>query len=484
MSDLDNPAKLERSRSILQQLDASNLKPNLSIYDRLLDVHGSQKDPSVMLTLFDLMAQHNVDPPLDFYHRALHFSGRNANCVVQAQLLDLMDQRQLPYTITTYEYMIRCAAKNIELERALDILDRMVQQDMVPTESSIFVALLLAIDLREPREADRLWQLAHRFHPTSPSMATHALSVLRLAAYLDQYELVRTYWRLVVTENNRVVDDGLGNLAIMTAARAKDAQLSYDIMLHLAENGFRLTEHHFSCLLDAFASTLDMNHTFRVFEAMRTARIPVTKATGVSVARRLGSDVNAIHLARQALQDIYTQFGCVDIMAFNIVIHAFAHHGDLDEALRTYDMAADLAIVPDIDTLEALLDACVHSRNADKGTALFHEFLQQKKLEPSTSTLSKMIVLVCTEHSNYEAAFTYLEQIKKRGQLPYRGAYYRLVKKLAACDDPRLALAVKDMEACGYTLSTHLQAYIADKASLSEKRRALASSQPTVVSST
>jgi pentatricopeptide repeat protein len=201
---------------------------------------------------------------------------------------------------------------------------------------------------------------------------------------------------------------------------------------------------------------------------MRKAGITPTKTTATPVAQWLGNDTSAILQARQALTALHQHHEPADLVAFNMLIHAFAYNDEFDEALATFAMADELGITPDEDTLDALLDACIHQRNTKHGEHLYHSFIRAG-IKPTVVSLSKMVALMCTQ-DYFEDAFVYLEKIKKSGQLPLRGAYYRLIKKLSASNDPRLPMAIEDMEACGYSLSSHLDDYMDDKAFLHEKR--------------
>ncbi|KAI8072838.1 hypothetical protein BC940DRAFT_291747 [Gongronella butleri] len=471
-SSVDSAARQRKSHWILNRVKNSQLTPTLAMYDQLLSVYIANNQRSRIRPMLDDMDAYKIVAPMEFYHRALKLAAQSADTTLQARILDTMAKHGMEATSDTYEMRIRCAVENDAFEHALDLLEDMETKGLAPTASSVFLVLPMAIKYRQPQTAHDLWLKAREAAPTSPNLAKHAMAILRLAAMDDQVQLLQFYWPVVVQENKMMVDDGVGKMAILVAGRAGDAQLAYTILATLAEHGLPLVEHHFACLLDAFASTLDLHNTLRVFEAMRKAGVAVTKTTTTAVARRLGNDINAVRLARQALDDIYTQSGAVDIVAFNMVIHAFAYHGDFDNAMKTFDMRHALNLTPDVDTLDALLDACIHARNPDAGTAIFHDLTHTHHVHPAVSSLSKMVVLMCTNHDNYEAAFDYLEQIKQRGDVPFRGAYYRLVKKLAACNDARLPLAIEDMKACGYNVSTHLHEYIADKADINDRRRA------------
>lgn len=235
--------------------------------------------------------------------------------------------------------------------------------------------------------------------------------------------------------------------------------MAADVIRLLGEEGYTFRECHFSPLIEAFASTGDIASTFKVFTAMRRLGIVPTKKAALPIARKLGADVNAIRKARSVLEDMAKTEGQeVDISAFNLIIHSFAFNRQFDEAFSIYARAKEFGVKPDTETLDATLDACIHCRDAELGITIYREELS-RGVKASSTTLSKMVTLMCTQ-KDYEDAFTYLEKMKKLKMTPMRGCYFKLVKVLSAANDPRLDMAIKDMEAFGYNISSHMEDYM------------------------
>ncbi|KAI8342342.1 hypothetical protein BC941DRAFT_138672 [Chlamydoabsidia padenii] len=369
-------------------------------------------------------------------------------------------------TPKTYNMIMNCISNNLEIERAFDTLDEMEALGITPQGSTYLYVAKLCLRMNEPVMVfDMLAKLESVGETTDPMWYMEAL---RCAVLCDDYTSVKNNWKRLILEQKQQPDDGLCKHALLVAARNHDPQLAYDIFSTVGQLGYPYTDHHFACLIDTFASTADYKNTFRIFTTMRKAGITPTKSTAAPVAQQLGTDTNAIICARQALEELAQEKDGVDPAAFNLIIHTFAYNGEFDQAMRTFDMAQQLGVTPDEDTLDALLDACIHQRSATRGEDLLDSFIRSG-IQPTVVTLSKMVALMCTQ-DDYEDAFVYLEKIKKTGHVPLRGAYYRLIKKLSASNDPRLPMAIEDMEACGYSLSTHLDDYMDDKALLHEKR--------------
>lgn len=200
---------------------------------------------------------------------------------------------------------------------------------------------------------------------------------------------------------------------------------------------------------------------------MRKVGIVPNKKTALPIARQLGSDINAIKKARDVLLHMSTKGQEVDVSAFNLIIHALAFNKQYDEAISMYVRAKDFGVERNTETLDATLDACIHCKDADLGADIYKEQLSAG-VKASATTLSKMVTLMCTQ-TEYEDAFTYLKKMKKLNLIPLRGCYFKLVKTLSAADDPRLETVIKEMEAHGYSVSSHMEEYMENQIELRTK---------------
>lgn len=254
-------------------------------------------------------------------------------------------------------------------------------------------------------------------------------------------------------------DEGVCLHVLNLAGKHGDPKLAGDVIRVLGEEGYTYRVCHFSPLIESFASTGDIASTFQVFTAMRKVGVIPNKRTALPVAHKLGKDKNAVRKARDALEEMAKTEGQeVDIAAFNLIIHAFAYNKEYDEAITMFGRAKEFGVKPDTETLDAALDACIHCKDAELGTMLYQEQMS-RGIKATATTLSKMVTLMCTQ-GDYEDAFKYLERMKKLHLIPLRGCYFKLVKTLAAANDPRLDIAIDDMKAYGYNLSNHMEEYM------------------------
>lgn len=399
-----------------------------------------------------------------------------SNPTVQARILAEMGWWGAEMTRTTYENLLRCARNNGELERMLEILKEMVKRGLKPTLESYDGAIDLALHYHEPETAMELLTEAMNLREFRTRHRSMTLKVLRGAAMdscvssankgfaqihllttVKKHSVVKKAWQIAVEEKQFDPDEGLCTLVLHVAGRYGDPDLGNKAIIKINQMGFPWRSIYFPPLIQAYSSKSDWKSSFRLLHLMRTVGIPPTKETAMPIAKALGRDIPAIRKALLTLHDLAKE-NELDVVAVNVVIHSFAYNGLYDQCMSTYYLAPSWGVDVNIETVDALLDACIHNQEVENGVSIYERHTKDG-LQPTASTLSKMVVLICTQE-NYEEAFKYLELMKQNGLKPLRGAYYRLVKKLAKANDPRLPWLLDEMQSCQYEMPTHIQAYI------------------------
>ncbi|KAI7894024.1 uncharacterized protein EV154DRAFT_415801 [Mucor mucedo] len=446
---------------LAQELRQSGEAFDSETYEHIISAY-SKADHDISLELADQMESQGIKPSRTFYHKALQLAAKSGNSTTQAHLLHRMEIHGYKPTSKTYHLMLACMRESLELERALDTFDLMKTQKIVPGLLTYLSIIDMAVQLRQPEIASDLLQEAEKLSTFRVKDNFLYMHVLRSASYEGQYQTTKRNWEKAVSEHGFKPDEGVCLHVLTLAGKNGDPELAADVIRLLGEEGYTFRECHFSPLIEAFASTGDIASTFKVFTAMRKLGIVPTKKAALPIARKLGADVNAIRRARDVLEELAkAEDQEVDISAFNLIIHSFAYNRQYDEAFATYARAKEFGVKPNTETLDATLDACIHCRDADLGTTIYREELS-RGVKASSTTLSKMVTLMCTQ-KDFEDAFKYLEKMKKLKMTPMRGCYFKLVKVLSAANDPRLDLAIKDMEAFGYNVSNHMQEYMDTK---------------------
>ncbi|KAG0172320.1 hypothetical protein DFQ29_008429 [Apophysomyces sp. BC1021] len=451
-------AMLRQILEFTNELKARNIKFNKTVYLSLLIAYTRVNAKDEVLSLFDQMAAENFKPSPEFFDKALNFSKRTLDMGLQAEILDRMQQFGVRRTEKTYKVLLEAMCDNYEPERALDTLDYMEEVDkLTPSLAAYRCVIDLCVRSDEPTLAFQLLQKAAKSNEFKVHEEHLSLTVLRCAALNDAYKIVKECWQTAVITKKYQPDDGTIHHVLRIASRFKDSQLASDVVQALDHLGYPYRESHFTLLMEAFASTTDVRKSFLLLNAMRKTGVIPNKKTARAIAHRLGIDKNAIEQAQEVLHGLAAE-NCLDIAAFNVVIHGLACHGLFDDAMSVYNSAARLGVEPDVETLDSVLDACIHAGEVSTGVQIYN-LQRDHGIQPTVSTMSKMVTLICTQDS-YEDAFKYLEEMKDMGFIPQRGCYFKLIKRLAYVNDPRLQMAIDDMKACGYETSGHLGTFI------------------------
>ncbi|KAL9544690.1 hypothetical protein PS6_008641 [Mucor atramentarius] len=447
-----------RILQLANELRVNGVKLNSESYEHMLSAYAKRGDVSRAYSLLKQMEGEGITPSREYCQKALQLAAKTGDTVVQAKMLHAMERHGYPKTTKTYHYMLLCMRQNLELERALDTLDIMENANLKPGLLSYLSVIDMALNLREPTIASDILDKAEKLDTFREKDKVLYMQLLRCAALKGHYDIVLSTWKKAIIDCRFDPDEGLCLYVLHLAGKHNDPRLAGDVIRIIGELGYTYRECHFAPLLDAFASTGDITNTFKVFSSMRKIGIIPDKKTALPVAYKIGRDINAIHKAKEALQDMADHGEPVDVTAFNLVIHAFAFNQKYDEAISQYGQAKRLGVTPNSETLDATLDACIHCKDAELGVSIYQECVSQG-IKVSATSLSKMVTLMCTQE-DYEDAFTYLERMKKLKMIPLRGCYFKLVKTLSRANDPRLEIALEDMRAYGYATSTHMHEFM------------------------
>ncbi|KAG0736965.1 hypothetical protein G6F57_012540 [Rhizopus arrhizus] len=468
---------LQHVLRLAQQLNNTDTPFDMKTYEHLLSAYSKAGKCDKIKLLLKQMKAKDIKPARIFFDKALQLAARFGNSTLQAELLLHMEYYGYPKTSKTYHYMLTCMRENMELERALDTIEHMKKQEIEPSTLSYIGIIHLAVLLQQPRTAYELLCSAKQLSDFPWHDEFLFLQVLRSSAYHNEYDIVKTIWEEAVIHKKFKPDEGVCLHVLNTAGKNADPQLSSSVIEYIGRQGYPYRECHFQLLLETFALSGNIIGTFELFNVMRAVGIIPNKKTVAPIVSIFVHDKNAIEKAKDALHHIASANSeKLDIAAFNLVIHVLASSGKNEEAISLLNQIDEFGLKPNNETLDAALDACIHSKDVTLGEEIYKDMIS-KGVKKTVSTLNKMVVLMCTQ-DDYEDAFKYLEEMKHLSMVPYRGSYYKLVKKLAASNDSRLNIALDDMKDYGYKLSTHLEQYIqkAEELEIERKEGLLSSS--------
>jgi pentatricopeptide repeat protein len=256
-----------------------------------------------------------------------------------------------------------------------------------------------------------------------------------------------------------------------TAARHGLVVLANEAIMRLQEAGITWQEHHVAPLVEAFARAGRVKEAFGALDLMLAAGVQPSPETTIPILDHIRDNSDKIDEAWGILEDIHEEglaaaskpaegatpvaAKTIHITSINVIIHAAAMMGDLQRAVGVYKAATSLGAVPDINTYDHLLLACVPGANRELADQLLSE-LRAARITPSQRTY-EALMQVCLYQYSYEDAFFYLEEMKAQGHAPRPGVYEQLVMRLIKRGDARWKLALDEMKECGYTLSVEFQ---------------------------
>jgi pentatricopeptide repeat protein len=266
---------------------------------------------------------------------------------------------------------------------------------------------------------------------------------------------------IIQRRNLSLPDDGTALAVLNVAGKTGNTELASSMIDSLGQQGYQYHEQHFAPLIQAFVKQGDIKKAFSVLEIMRSFSIPASKHTARPILESIDGNVEKIDQAYYILEQIKKDGKDVDTIAFNTVLGACVKARDLHRSISTYQEATKLGVQPNIDTYNYALDACLLARNRQMGDLILSH-MKEANVRPNIATYTKCIMLSCTQ-SNYEDAFRYLEEMKQYNIIPPRVCYEHLVRKLVRESDPRLKVALEEMETFGLEITPFLRSYISNK---------------------
>nr|ODN92368.1 hypothetical protein L204_05467 [Cryptococcus depauperatus CBS 7855] len=354
---------------------------------------------------------------------------------------------------STYNVMARISASSYEVEQMIYILESMSQQGFMANTNILKHSIRSACEWGYPRLA---LQIAQRSEAETKSglRLDKDSWVQILIASADSHYLhgIEQSWDRV--KSSYTPDEGLILSMLHAAGRWGRPDFSSSILQLLSGPP---QEHHLAPLLEAFCNAGEVPNAFQVLTTIREAGLEPTMSTVQPIVAVLKS-VEVIDQAFYTLEDMHKAGKTVDITALNSVIAASTALRDLQRTRATQMAAADLALVPNLDTYNLVLQCCAAIEHRPLGDVLLSEMTTQG-ISANATTYEHMIRLCLTQPS-YEDAFYYLEKMKADGFKPSYDVYTALIEKCVALSDSRWRLVVEEMRTVGYKIDNNLQEFI------------------------
>nr|XP_018262115.1 uncharacterized protein I303_05130 [Kwoniella dejecticola CBS 10117]OBR84273.1 hypothetical protein I303_05130 [Kwoniella dejecticola CBS 10117] len=366
-------------------------------------------------------------------------------------------QSFLLYTDSTipgsYHALARAAASSGNLEHIIYLISSMFAKNIPPPLYIVKSAIRLACEWGCPRLALEIAEKVEKESATGVRVDQSAWTDILIAS-ADSHFLsgVETAWNRV--KNSYTPDEGLLLSMLNAAGRWGRPDFASTILEALPVSP---QEQHLAPLLEAFCNAGEVPNAFHVLVSIREAGITPTMASVQPIVAVLSS-VDLIDQAFYALEDMQNEGQPIDISALNALIDASSRLGDLQRARATQMAAADLGLIPNIDTFNLVLACCISARHRPLGDTILNE-INGLSLPLNATTYQHMISL-CLTQSKYEDAFYYLEKAKSDGFKPSYSTYDALVRKCVTAKDSRWRLVLDEMKILGYRPTNELHEFI------------------------
>ncbi|CAM0136445.1 hypothetical protein VKS41_006738 [Umbelopsis sp. WA50703] len=455
-----NPNGLKNMSNIFQEMEEKSIKFNLDTWVYKLQMLAMKKDVRKLLATFDQILQ-RYTPSVEIFNVVIKALATEGSITEQVKILSAMREKGVKPDAVSYYNMLRNLHDFSRLEQALDIHETALSEGIRPNALSYDHIIRLCGEVDELDLGWKLLQDADKSNLPLNVTPSIGLPLLRSAAKLEKLDIVQGIWELIQRKNLRLPDDGTAIMVMNLAGKSGNIELASNMIDCLGNQGYQYQEHHFAPLVQAFVRQGDLKGAFSVLEIMRSCSISPTKHTASAIFETIEGDLEKIDQAFYILEQLKQEGKEIDTIAFNVVLGACVRAKDLHRSISTYQEAAKLNVQPNIDTYNYALDACLIARNRQMGDLILTH-MKDANVRPNIATFTKRIMLACTQ-KDYEDAFLYLEEMKQYNIIPPRVCYEHLVKKLVRESDPRVKVALDEMETFGLEITPYLREYIANK---------------------
>ncbi|CAG8484078.1 8520_t:CDS:2 [Paraglomus occultum] len=449
-----------------------NVRPNEETYSLLLSMNERYGWITESLELFEDMRRSGLRPSLETYHTLLRTvaKSRPKYPKLRENIMEDLKNDGFEPTATTFEHYVSALVAHGELEHAADVLEMMEKNEITPTMLTYATILQSATAFNEAVFAGELLQKMEKVH--HPLSSALYIDVLRLSTLEKKPLLVEHCWKKAI-EFKGDVDDGLCAYILQLAGRTGNTSLATSVAKYLIDKEAPLDEHHYASLIAAFARNGKIREAVLALGIMRNRGIAPNEYTSEGITDFAQYSHVRVQEALLLLRDLHDQKHFVDIEAINALIRACkvltkrdgpkkgkfmaGTMADVDFADIIYRTASELDLTPDTNTLNALLHVLTRTGNLYMAESYLNDF-QAKGVEFNVVTYSRMIEIMCMQ-INYEKAFVYLEEMKKKNIVPPANVYRHIIRKCAYNNDPRASIAIQEMESLGYKATSDLLSF-------------------------
>ncbi|GHJ85611.1 hypothetical protein NliqN6_2013 [Naganishia liquefaciens] len=364
-------------------------------------------------------------------------------------------------TPTTYDALLRAALAGNRFETVLTLMTEMRMRGMTPAAQRMSDVVRVACQNAAPRVALELAQGYERQAAHGELEQAAWAEILRASAECHYIQGIETAWdRLINVHTDFKPDEGVLLLILNASARHGHPQLATAALAQLARLGIPGAEHHYAPVLEALCARGSLPDALQILDTMRASGgIEPTLATARPLVESMvrPGDIKWVDAGFDALEALQVRGERIDVAAFNAVLKAAEEYGDLKRAVVIYRQAAAFDVVPNVETFNTLLAACVRCNARDQAQLILADMDAQLggggsgATARDADTYAHLIDLHTLPASgDMEPAFYWLEEMKSRRLRPALATYEGIARACWSRGDERFRLVLEEMQAGGY----------------------------------
>ncbi|KAL9664223.1 hypothetical protein QQ045_019622 [Rhodiola kirilowii] len=179
----------------------------------------------------------------------------------------------------------------------------------------------------------------------------------------------------------------------------------------MLEDGVKPNDHTLVSALAACARIGDLEAGKRIHNYMSCNGFKLNRAIGTALVE-MYSKCGAVESASKVFSKIKEK----DLLTWTVMISGWAVHGFYVQAIQYFDMMELTGIQPDGVVLLAIITACCHSGQVDKGVEYFNSMVQKYSVIPTMKHYSAVIDLFC-KAGKLDEALAFIKMMPKKPDL-------------------------------------------------------------------
>ncbi|XP_057978184.1 pentatricopeptide repeat-containing protein At2g35030, mitochondrial [Malania oleifera] len=387
-----------KANKILEAEKLFNEMPNKNVvsWNTMIDGYAQNGRIDSALHLFKKMPERNVVS----WNTIITGLAQCGRIQEARKLFDLMPERN----VISWTAMIAGLSKNGRIDEARALFDRMPKRNVVSWNAMITG---YAQNLRLDEAIDLFGKMPERDLPSWNTMITGFIQngdLRRAKKLFDEMPRKNVIsWTTMITG---YVQDGQSEEALKNFSRM------------LAADGIKPNQGTFVSVLGACSNLAGLSEGQQIHQIISKTVYQDT-AFVVSALINMYSKCGELGIARKMFDDALISQR--DLVSWNGMIAAYAHHGCGREAISLFKEMRKFGFKPDDVTYVGLLSACSHSGLVDVGLKFFDELVRDRSIKKREDHYACFVDL-CGRAGRLKEAFDFIDRIGREASGAVWGA--------------------------------------------------------------